>query len=547
MNNISNKKNKRILIFLLSILIIFTLLTSRLFWIQFIKGNIYRNEARNQQNRIIRISSSRGTIFDRNLIPITNCEKIPALLVNKDYLQKNKVIQEYVKEITGIDDLSKISNQRSQFIQIPITIIETKDIDRQNMLVIDKTRRYSSNNILSHVIGYVKESNNKGESGLEKSYNDVLTRNDYMGTIVVKLDGKRRIIPGAKQILAQSVVNLKPNCIKLTIDYNIQNSVEKVMDKKKINGAVIVTDVSSGDILAMASRPNIDLNSIEKYLNNDNMDLYNKALQVSYPPGSVFKTVVLMSALENNIIDLDDEFQCDGFEKLGNTIISCHKKEGHGKINIKEAFSDSCNSVFIQIGKMVGAKKIIESAERIGFGKAIDIGLTEENIGNLPKGDELLGPAIGNIAIGQGNIEVTPLQVTNMMMIIANNGIMKDMSLVDSIVNQDGEVVEIFERNDDYRVIPYDVNKKLKECLKSVVEDGTGKIIKLDEFGGAAGKTGSAQAILNKENTTHGWFSGYVPQDKPKYVITVLVEKGHTGSRSAGPIFQEIAEEILKK
>lgn len=544
MKNYSKKKNRRIVIVLLAINITFAILVIRLFWIQFVKGESYKKEASNQHNRIVRLSPARGTIFDRNLIPLTNNQKYPVLLVYRDYLVKNEDMQEYVKTITGIDDLSNIISQNNQFIQIPFT--ETKDIDIQNMLLIDKTSRYSSDNILSHVIGYVKESNNKGESGLEKSYNDILTRNEYMGAIMVQLDGKRRIIPGAKQSLDQDSFDLKPNSIKLTIDYNIQKSVEKVMDEKKCNGAVIVADVPSGDILAMASRPNIDLNNIEKYLNNNNMEFYNKALQVSYPPGSVFKTIVLMSALENNIINLDDEFYCKGYEKIGNTTISCHKKEGHGLINVKEAFSDSCNSVFIQIGKKVGAEKIIESAKKIGFGKTINIGLTEEIAGNLPEGDELLGPAIGNISIGQGNIAVTPLQVTNMIMIIANDGIRKDLTLVDSIVNQEGEVVETFKRDDDYRVISYEVNKKIKECLRTVVEDGTAKEINLDNFGGAAGKTGSAQDVLNYENTIHGWFSGYFPEDNPKYVITVLVEKELNGSKSAIPIFQEIAKEILK-
>src|SRR5690606_17446340 len=149
-------------------------------------------------------------------------------------------------------------------------------------------------------------------------------------------------------------------------------------------------------------------NNMEKHLHDDDMTLYNKAIQAKYPPGSLFKIIVLLTALEEDLDYLDKTFYCKGYEELGKIRISCNNTEGHGYLTLKEAFSKSCNSVFIQIGKELGSQKIINMAKRLGFGSTINIGLSEEIGGSLPSGDDIRGPAIGNISIGQGSIEVTP-------------------------------------------------------------------------------------------------------------------------------------------
>jgi peptidoglycan glycosyltransferase/penicillin-binding protein 2 len=316
------------------------------------------------------------------------------------------------------------------------------------------------------------------------------------------------------------------------------------MDDYKVNGAVIVTEVSTGDIVAMASRPNFNQNSIDTYLNKGNMEFFNKAVQVSYPPGSLFKIVVLLAGLQEDMNLVNKEFYCRGYEQINDLIIKCSKEEGHGKINLKNAFAQSCNSVFIQIGERIGAKKIIEMAKKLGFGEKINIGLMEEVKGNLPEGRELIGPAIGNISIGQGTIEATPLQIANMITIVANNGIKKSLSIVDEIVTEDGYSVKKFNREDDVRIIEQKYCEIVRDYLNEVVISGTAKKVNLEDIGGAGGKTGSAQAILNKQPTIHGWFVGYFPRENPKYTVTILVEEGHSGSSSAVPIFEKIVRKI---
>lgn len=537
-----NKKNilkNRLLNFSTIILFTIILLIGRLFWFQIIKSDEYRMAALKQRGKEVKLYPERGVIYDKNLIPLTNRERLPTVYFTdynsyKDYVNDNKI---YIKENENSDN---------EILSMPIEgQINEEELPKGTFLY-DRIFRYDKNNLLSHVIGYINKSENRGESGVEKVFDEVL-KNKKLDSIYFEVDNKRRIIPGGGYTVLKDNKSNFPNSVQLTIDYHIQKIVEKVMDENKIKGAVIVAEVESGDIVAMASRPNFDQDNIDAYLYKDNMELYNKAIQVSYPPGSLFKIVVLLSALESEPDIVNQIFYCKGYEKLNEVIIKCNVEEGHGYISLRDAFSKSCNSTFIQIGQKIGSKKIIDMAYRLGFGESLNIGLLEETVGNLPSGEELLGPSIGNISIGQGKIEVTPLQVTNMMMILANEGVKKDLSIIKGIVMEDGKMVKEFRKNNNERIITKENAVIVNNLMRDVVKMGTGRSMDLDDVGGACGKTGSAQAVLNGKKTIHGWFSGYFPEESPKYVITVLAEEEYSGSKSAIPVFEKIIKEIWIK
>lgn len=537
-----NKKNilkNRLLNFSTIILFTIILLIGRLFWFQIIKSDEYRMAALKQRGKEVKLYPERGVIYDKNLIPLTNRERLPTVYFTdynsyKDYVNDNKI---YIKENENSDN---------EILSMPIEgQINEEELPKGTFLY-DRIFRYDKNNLLSHVIGYINKSENRGESGVEKVFDEVL-KNKKLDSIYFEVDNKRRIIPGGGYTVLKDNKSNFPNSVQLTIDYHIQKIVEKVMDENKIKGAVIVAEVESGDIVAMASRPNFDQDNIDAYLYKDNMELYNKAIQVSYPPGSLFKIVVLLSALESEPDIVNQVFYCKGYEKLNEVIIKCNVEEGHGYISLRDAFSKSCNSTFIQIGQKIGSKKIIDMAYRLGFGESLNIGLLEETVGNLPSGEELLGPSIGNISIGQGKIEVTPLQVTNMMMILANEGVKKDLSIIKGIVMEDGKMVKEFRKNNNERIITKENAVIVNNLMRDVVKMGTGRSMDLDDVGGACGKTGSAQAVLNGKKTIHGWFSGYFPEESPKYVITVLAEEEYSGSKSAIPVFEKIIKEIWIK
>ncbi|QAT62033.1 hypothetical protein EQM13_10765 [Acidilutibacter cellobiosedens] len=540
-----NLLKNRIFYFAFFIVILFIVLGFRLYWVQIIKYDDYCTEALKQRGEETNIYPDRGVIYDKNFIPLTNRDKIKTVFVFRDDIENNKNVEDFVLKFGDTDKerLSKFLKSGNKIMSVPLSSsVSQKDIPKE-VFILDKTLRYNEEGILSHVIGYVKESENKGESGIEKVFDDILKKEDSED-VYFELDGKRNVISGAGYTANKSQDSGRPSSVKLTADYHIQKIVENVMDDYKVNGAVIVTEVSTGDIVAMASRPNFNQNSIDTYLNKGNMEFFNKAVQVSYPPGSLFKIVVLLAGLQEDMNLVNKEFYCRGYEQINDLIIKCSKEEGHGKINLKNAFAQSCNSVFIQIGERIGAKKIIEMAKKLGFGEKINIGLMEEVKGNLPEGRELIGPAIGNISIGQGTIEATPLQIANMITIVANNGIKKSLSIVDEIVTEDGYSVKKFNREDDVRIIEQKYCEIVRDYLNEVVISGTAKKVNLEDIGGAGGKTGSAQAILNKQPTIHGWFVGYFPRENPKYTVTILVEEGHSGSSSAVPIFEKIVRKI---
>lgn len=526
------------------IFLVFAMLITRLYLIQVINSDIYSEYALKQRSKEINIYPGRGVIYDRNLIPLTNIKRESSLYVYRDDLKK-KVVREFIINYTDVNEneLNKKLLENTGILEIPL---EKKTHNPpKEIYVIDKIERYNNKKFLSHVIGYVEKSENNGAFGIEKVFDDIL-KNQEKSSIYFEFDGKKNLIPGGGYIITSGKNANFPSGVKLTIDYHIQKIVENAMDKKSTNGAIVVAEVDTGDIVAMVSRPNFEQNIIDSYLNKENMELYNKAIQVPYPPGSLFKIVVLLTALEENPNIVYNNYYCKGYEKIDDLIIKCNKEEGHGLLTINEALAYSCNSAFIQIGKDIGSKKIVDMAKKLGFEDIINIGLLEEVKGNLPKGKELFGPAIGNIALGQGNIEVTPLQITNLMMILANNGIKKDISIVDSIVSDNGDTVKEYNRVKDKRIINKENTDIIKGYLEEVVEYGTGRNMDLDDIGGASGKTGSAQGVINKRNTIHGWFSGYFPQQNPKYVITVFVEDDLRGSASAIPIFEEITKNIYK-
>ena len=541
-----NKKVKtRILAFNILSIIVFFSLMGRLYFIQIYNNEKLTLESLKQRSVEVSLSSSRGPIYDRNLIPLTNRERIKTLIGQRDIIINNKDLLELIINNTSLSkrELQDILNTNNKLVKIPLN----KDIDipdMNNIFIMDIINRYSKDNILSHVIGYINRAENRGETGIEKVYDEFL-RNSDKEYFFVEYDKNRSLILGGSYYVDNTITSEEPAGVKLTIDYRIQKIVEEILDQVDENGAVVVADIESGEILALASRPSFNQENIEDYLNRTDMSLYNKAIQVSYPPGSIFKIVVTLAALEENMDFLERDFYCKGYEKINNVVIKCNNKNGHGHIDLKEGFAKSCNSIFIQIGKEIGAKKIIDMAERLGFGNKINIGLLEEVEGSLHQGEELLGPAIGNISIGQDKIQATPLQITNMLVTIANGGIEKDMTIVQGITTKDGIMIKPYYKEEDRRIISRQSALILQDLLKEVLNSGTASSLDLEEIGGGAGKTGSAEGSLGGRPTIHGWFAGYFPRDNPKYAITVLVEEASSGSKSAAPIFERICKKIF--
>lgn len=531
-------------------MIICLLLICRIFYIQVIMSKEYGKKAVQQRMVSIPISSNRGEVYDRNMIPFTDRELKTAVIVFAGYVQNKKNTVDIVSKACDISPEiieKKISNtvEPVEFTvqnnnNTYLNIIQNGGLD--GVMAIEKKMRYTDKSIARHAVGYIGKSDKKGYMGIEKSMNSFLA-GEGSDSIAAVVDSGMNIIPGLGFRKVEANQNGQGYGIKLTLDYHIQSIIEETLKSHKVNGAVVVMDTSNGKILGMASTPDFDQNDLNKYLNKDSGELINNALW-SFDLGSIFKTVVAAAGFENNLIDENEKYICNRSIEVGNTTINCSTYKTHENIpiDIKQAFSLSCNTAFVKIGMKVGADKILDMASKFGFGQKNCFAFSEEKSGYLPTKQE---EGIGNISIGQGKIQATPLQVTSMMATIANNGLCYEPQIIEELVTEDGITVKKMDTSKPQIIISPTTAYKLKDLLLGVTRTGTGKTANMDAYGGCSGKTSSAQTGIKSGTVVHAWFAGFAPSNHPRYAMTVFIYNGQSGGGTAAPIFKEIATKIL--
>ncbi|MDD4503339.1 MAG: penicillin-binding transpeptidase domain-containing protein [Clostridiaceae bacterium] len=550
-NNYMLIHKKRMQIIGLSFILIYGFLLCRLFYIQVYMGKNYSERAVRQRMVYIPISTNRGIIYDRNMIPITDREIKKVVIAYPAFVYDKKAAVETISKACGIsmENIEKKMEGSPDTVEFVceieqndyLSLIESGRI--KGVIAIEKKLRYADGNIARHVVGYIGKTDKIGHMGIEKSMNSYLegTGSDSIAAVV---DSGKNIIRGLGFRKVEAPKEGNNYSIKLTIDYHIQNIIEDVMENNEVQGSIVVMDVRNGDILGMASKPDYDQGNVDKYIKSSGNELINNSIW-QFDLGSIFKTVVAAAVLEGSLINSEDKYLCQGYIEVGNNRIKCstHKTHENREIDMKEAFTLSCNSTYIQIGTKIGAAKILEMAEQLGFGQKLCFTIPEEKAGYIP---EIQEDGIGNISIGQGKIQVTPLQVTSMMATIANNGIRNDPQLVESLITEKGLTVKRLERSRPQIVLNPITSKLLKDMLHDVTVKGTGKQANMEEYGGSCGKTSSAQTGIDEGEVVHGWFAGFVPYEKPMYAITVFMYNGKSGGSAAAPIFKEAATEILK-
>lgn len=533
---------------------IYLILIYRIIDIQFVHSDWYKEKVENQNNRKIELNSGRGTIYDRDKKPLTDTNIYKIIVVPKDELlndnETKDLINKVIKNKNG--DLKTDIKYKvlESVVEIEIKSIDynlEKQLEAKGVIVEEKKQRYSSDGILSHTIGYISSADRIGQYGIEKSMEDLLNNSheEYVSVFKAGQSGNE----GNKKIgiLKGTIKTVDKNDddkhIKLTIDSDIQKIVEDIVDKEENPSAVVISDVNTGEILSISSRPTFDQYNLSKYIDSKNGETMNRAIQVNYPIGSIFKIVVLYAALENNIIDESYTYECVGHINIGenNEVLNCNKLDGHGIQTLENAFSNSCNPAFLDIALKVGKDKIIEAAKKLHMEEKVDIGLDEEIYSVIP--DDI---SIRNLAIGQGSMEFTPIQVNQMTQVIANNGTYKPLYLYDSILDSNKNILKIFKKNKSEELIsPYSITK-IKELMKSVSKEGTGKEL-IDLSNGCGVKTGTAQSTVNNKKVNHSWITGFYPENEPKYAITVIVEGNEKANKQSLPIFKEICIKLNNK
>jgi len=551
----SHKKiniSKRMLLIAGGMILLLVFLVARLFYIQIIKGKSFAYRAANQRMLDLPLDISRGQIYDRNMIPITGREIINSLVVFPALIADKKEAAYLIADMTSssyAEILGRLNSETIPF-KIPLMKMSERIIDKnvKGIMFIEDILRYDENSLARHLVGYIDKKDRMGRAGLEKLYHYYLAGKQDV-VVAAMVDGSSRLIPGLGYKLVTRDVDIKHYNIQLTIDYHIQKKVEEVMDKYEKNGAVVVLDVDSGEVLAMASRPNYRQDMVENYLDGYKGELLNKALQ-QYNLGSIFKTVVAAVVLERDLVDPFEKINCPGYAEAGGLRFKCSAfdKGGHGEINLYDAYALSCNTFFIEMGKRAGGKAMIDMARAFGYGSIIGVNPFEEHTGVLPDPEDIYTADIGNISIGQGDILVSPLQVADMTNTVANNGIRKKPFVIKALADDKGNSLKPENKEKPERIISSFVAMEIRKMMDRVVEQGTGQKAALPQFGGTAGKTSSAQTgqKIGKEEVVHAWFTGYVPRVRPRYVITVLIENGKSGGGVVAPIFRDIASEIME-
>lgn len=494
-------------------------------------------------------SHSKKVVIDALRLPIYDCKG--DLLVNEkkeNYFAAKPSDEtfDFIRKNLNEDQQTSINSQLFQgsagYVNIKDKYFDATD----DYIVLKKNVRYWDNQQATHLIGYIN-SDGDGVCGIEKSFDEILKTDIdlYAGFMC---DGTGRFINGG-QIETDVRYEVNNGGVYLTIDKDIQSVVEEQLRASSIKkGAVIVSDIKTGEIKALASVPEYDPDDVSASLDDENSPLTNRALS-AYAPGSVFKVVVAAAALENGVSE-NFSYHCNGQINAGGTVFRCNNSVAHGEMDMESALCESCNCYFIALGEKVGAKAVLETANAFGFGQNIEIAKEIYSAkGTLPdiKSIENEG-ALANFSFGQGRLCATPVQMINVFNAVANGGEYTLPYCVDYAADLSGKKVFGFTPKAPVRAISKENANKLLLMLQTVVEKGTAKNAGSQLFS-SAGKTATAQTGIYNENGEEQlctWFGGIFPADAPEYSVVIVCEGGTTGGENCAPVFKAVSERVFE-
>jgi penicillin-binding protein 2 len=439
---------------------------------------------------------------------------------------------------------------------------------------IEPKRNYPYAIMLAHVLGYVSEISSEelkakenkqyapgdyiGKFGLEKAYESYLRG----------IDGEQRVevdATGREVRVLDTVEPIAGNSLHLNIDMELQMEVEKAFDGKK--GACVVTDPRNGGVLVLVSRPAFDPNELSsgatkdywaKIATDKTHPLQNRATQGRFPPGSTFKPVLALKALEKGIISEATSFSCGGGFFYGNRVFKCWKKGGHGSVPVHRGIVESCDVFFYNLGLKLGVDSIHEMAQTIGLTKITGIDLPGEKAGVVPStawklktyGEKWYEGETVSVSIGQGAVWLTPMQLQQLSSFIANEGVTFKPQIVNKIVAPQGKVLKVFEPVSLTNVkLSKHAIAVVKKGMKGVVNEprGTAYASRLADVS-MSGKTGTAQsASLGAGKGDHAWFFAYAPSESPVLSMAILVEFGGHGASTSAPIAKIVTQSYFRE
>jgi penicillin-binding protein 2 len=558
------------------LVLVFVLLGVRLWWLQILHGAEYARMAERNRIRSIQVVAPRGPILDRNNIPLVDNRPSLNILLYREMMKDLETTTAFVTLKLGVsaDDLTaQLRRNRRAGAYQPIVIKE--DVGIEDVSIVEAHKRehpemqlgpaprrlYRFGNLAAHVLGYVGEipeddlaantfpgaqsGDLVGRTGVERIYNQCLMGQN-----------------GAREVLVDSlgrelgVVAEKPAVIggdlRLTLDYDLQTQAETLLAGNV--GAIVAMDPRNGQILAMAGAPSFNPNSFSSrisaadwtaLINNPDHPLQNRAVQNTYPPGSIFKLIMAEAGLDEGLVDDNTYVVCRGSAVFYGTVRHCWSETGHGYTDLEGAITHSCNIFFYTLGQRIGIEKISFHARAFGFGERTGVDLPGERAGIVPPGPKWFAGETISVAIGQGPINATPLQVIRAVSAIAADGKLVTPHLL--LRAEHGPAVQWPEQQ---LPIKLENARKIRAGMwGSVNNSGTGHSAALPGLD-ICGKTGTVQVIGTERKKAmrndlsgfenHAWFAGFASRDNPEIAVVVFLEHGGGGGAAAAPMAKEM-------
>lgn len=569
----------------LLVTVAFFLLLMRFWHLQVLEGRYYATLSASNRLRLRSVEAPRGLILDRSgAVMVENRPSFDVYVIPADVPDLNEAAQA-IGALLGQRPGEVAAKIRAGQAQPHKPVLLAREVKERTMVAIEERkmnlpgvslrihpiRAYLDGGVGAHLLGYVSEVSQAqlhqeeyrdfhpgetvGQTGVERLFDSFVRGID--GREEIEVDAQGRLIRLLDRLEPQSGFNLV-----LTLDKKLQMAAEKAFADKR--GAVVAMDPRTGEILVWVSRPSYDPNHFAQRLSRESWEglvadpthpLQNRPLQAQYPPGSLFKLVVMAAGLEAGAVTSKTAFFCPGYFRLGRYRYDDWKEEGHGRQDLMEGIAHSCNVYFYQAALKTGINPIARVAREFGLGQKTGIGVKDEAKGLVPTpawkrkalgkpwypGDTVI------TGIGQGLILVTPLQVLTMVAAIANGGTLYRPWMVKRVESWGGEVVAAYgpevvrKVNLDPRTL-----ELLRRGMLRVVEEGTGKSARIPGIK-VAGKTGTAQVVkkespVSPRTKDHGWFVAFAPYADPKIAIVVIAENAGFGSVAAAPVARAVLE-----
>jgi penicillin-binding protein 2 len=581
---------QRLNLFRLPVLLIFLILAARLWQLQIIQGAEYSMRAERNRIRTIELIAPRGTISDRNNIPLVENRPSFDVLLYREAMKDQADTIRFLSEklfISREDIEARLRRNKGTGLYRPILIKE--DAGMEDISIIEAHRRdhpeiqlgpeprrlYRYGKLAAHLMGYVGEVSEQdlaaktfpgatsgslvGQAGIERSYNHLL----------VGKDGERQVLVdslGREVGLVDETDSIIGGEVRLTLDLDLQSIAENALEDKV--GAIVAMDPRTGEILAMASAPSFDPNYFSprisgdawsQLVNDPDRPMQNRAIQNSYSPGSIFKLIMAEAGLEEDLLEDNPAVICRGSAVYYGRTFHCHDKKGHGAIRLEQAIAKSCNVFFYELGRRLGISKIAEHGQSLGLGERTGIDLPGERPGVMPspewkrqarRAKWYVGETI-SVSIGQGAVSTTPLQLLRAVSTIATGGLLATPHVLlraERVPSSDlkwaAHHVDIGEEH---------VRRIRQGMWESVNNWGTGHNAAVPGQD-ICGKTGTVQ-VISKENQQpgqedtedHSWFVGFGNRDNPEIAVVVFVEHGGKGGVAAAPLAKRIFSAYFEK